>query len=52
MAIDSNLNKVLLVIGLQDASKDAIAKGLPMCEDLKDLFMDMADDEANIEATF
>jgi hypothetical protein len=52
MAIDSDLNKVLSAIGLQDASKDAIEKGLPMCEDLEDLFMDMADDKATFEATF
>jgi hypothetical protein len=52
MAIDSNLNKVLSVIGLQDASKDAIAKGLPTCEDLEDLLTDMADDKAKVEATF
>jgi hypothetical protein len=52
MPIDSDLNKVLSVIGLQDAAKDAIAKGLPMCEDLEDLFMDMADDKTKVEATF
>jgi hypothetical protein len=52
MPIDSDLNKVLSVIGLQDAAKDAIAKGFPICEDLEDLFMDMADDKTNIEATF
>jgi hypothetical protein len=52
MPIDSDLNKVLLVIGLQDAAKDAIAKGLPTCKDLKDLFMDMADDKTKAEANF
>jgi hypothetical protein len=50
--IDSDLNKVLSVIGLQDAAKDAIAKGLPTCEDLEDLFTDMADDKTKVEATF
>jgi hypothetical protein len=52
MAIDYDINKVLLVIGLKDASKDAIAKGFPTCEDLKDLFMDMADNKAKVEANF
>jgi hypothetical protein len=41
-----------LVISLQDASKNAIAKGLPICEDLKDLFTDLADDKTKVEATF
>jgi hypothetical protein len=40
MPIDSDLNKILLV------------KGLPTCEDLEDLFMDMADDKAKLEASF
>jgi hypothetical protein len=52
MPIDSDLNKVLSVIGLQDAAKDAIAHGLPTCDNLEDLFMDMVDNKANIEATF
>jgi hypothetical protein len=52
VAIYSNLNKVLLVIVLQEASKDAIAKGLPTCEDLEDLLMDMASDKVKVEATF
>jgi hypothetical protein len=52
MTIDSDLNKVLLVINLHDAAKDAIAKGFPTCEDLKDLFTDMTDDKTQIEATF
>jgi hypothetical protein len=50
--VDSDLNKVLLAIGLQDAAKDAITKGLPTCEDLEDLFTDMADDKTKVEATF
>jgi hypothetical protein len=52
MAFDSDLNKVLLVIGLQYPSKDATSKGFPTCEDREDLFMDMADDKEKIEATF
>jgi hypothetical protein len=50
--IDSDLNKVLLVISLQHASKDSVAAGLPMCVDLEDFLTDMADDNANVEATF
>jgi hypothetical protein len=50
--IDSDLNKLLLVICLQDKSKDAIAQGLPTYEDLEDLFMDMAEDKAKVESTF
>jgi hypothetical protein len=52
MPIDSDLNKVLSVIGLQDAAKDDIAHGLPTCEDLEDLFTDMAHDKATFEASF
>jgi hypothetical protein len=52
MPIDYDLNKVLSLIGLQDAAKYAIAHGLPTCEDLEDHFMDMADDKAKVEATF
>jgi hypothetical protein len=52
MPIDSDLNNILSVIRMQDASKDAIAKGLPMCGDLEDLFTDMADDKTTVEATF
>jgi hypothetical protein len=52
MPIYSDRNKVLSVIGLQYAAKDAIAKGLPMCEDIEDLFTDIADDKTKVEATF
>jgi hypothetical protein len=52
MPIDSDLNKVFSVIGLQDAAKYAITKGFPMCEDLEDLFTDIADDKSKVEATF
>jgi hypothetical protein len=48
MAIDSDLNKVLSVIGLQEASKEVIAKGLPTIEDLEDLFSEMADNRAEV----
>jgi hypothetical protein len=52
MPIDSDLNKVLSTIGLQDAAKDAIAKGSPMCEYLEDLFTDMAHDKTKVKANF
>jgi hypothetical protein len=51
MPIDSDQNKVVSVIGLQDAAKDAIAKGLPTYEDPQDLFTDTADDKTKVEAT-
>jgi hypothetical protein len=51
MVIDSDLNKVLFVIGLHEASKESIVKGLPTIEDLKDLFYEMADNRAKVEST-
>jgi hypothetical protein len=51
MAIDSDLNKLLSVIGLQGASKEAITKGLPKIEDLEDLFSEMAGNRAKVEIT-
>jgi hypothetical protein len=51
MAIDSDLHKVLSIIGLQDAPKEAITKGLPTIEDLEDLFSEMADNRAKVEST-
>jgi hypothetical protein len=52
MPINSDLNKVISVISLQDKSKDAIAQSLPIYEDLEDLFADMADNKAKVEPTF
>jgi hypothetical protein len=52
MTIDSKLNKVLSVIGLQHASKDAIVKGLLTREDLKDLFTELADNKSKVETAF
>jgi hypothetical protein len=52
MPIDSDLNKVLLIIGMQDAAADSISKGFPACEDLKDLFTDMADDKTKLKPLF
>jgi hypothetical protein len=51
MLIDSDLDKVLSVINLQDAYKEAITKGLPTSEDLEDLFSEMADNRAKVEST-
>jgi hypothetical protein len=51
MAIESDLNKVFFVIGLQDASKEAIVKGLTTIEDLEDLFSEIADNRVKVERT-
>jgi hypothetical protein len=45
------LNLVLSVLAHYDASKTAIAKGLPTCEDLEDLFLDLAADKSKVEST-
>jgi hypothetical protein len=50
MPIDSELNKLLSVLALSDATKAAAAQGLPTCEHLKDLFLELAADKANVEA--
>jgi hypothetical protein len=52
LEIYSDLNKLLTIIGLQEASKEAIAKGVSTYEDLEDLFMDLADEKSKVEATF
>jgi hypothetical protein len=52
MIINLELKEVLLVVGLHNASRDAIAKGLPTCEDLEYLFSDLADDISKVEASF
>jgi hypothetical protein len=51
MMIKSDPNKVMSINGLQEASKEAIAKGLPTIEDLEDLFSEMADNRAKVEST-
>jgi hypothetical protein len=38
MPIDPESNALLSVLALSDATKAAVAKGLPACEDLKDVF--------------
>jgi hypothetical protein len=50
MPIDSELNTLLSVLALSDATKAAIAKGIPTCEDLEDLFLALATDKAKVEA--
>jgi hypothetical protein len=51
MTIDPSLNLFLSVIALSDASNEAISKGLPTCEDLEDLFLDLAADKSKVEST-
>jgi hypothetical protein len=51
MTIDPALNLVLSVLPLSDASKAAIAKGLPTCEDLEDLFLDLAANNSKVESS-
>jgi hypothetical protein len=48
MTIDPELNSVLSVIAFSDASKVAIVKGLPTCEDLEDLFLDLAAEKSKV----
>jgi hypothetical protein len=50
MPIDSELNTLLSVLALSDATKAAVAKGIPTCEDLEDLFLALAADNAKVEA--
>jgi hypothetical protein len=49
--IDLELNSVLSMLTLSDASKAAIAKGLLTREDLEDLFLDLAVDKTKVEST-
>jgi hypothetical protein len=51
MTIDPALYSVLSVLTLSDASKAAIAEGLPTCEDVEDLFLDLAADKIKVEST-
>jgi hypothetical protein len=50
MPIDSGLNSLLSVLALSDATKAAVAQGLPTCEDLEDLFLTLAADKTKVEA--
>jgi hypothetical protein len=51
VTIDPALNSVLSVLALLDASKAAISKGLPTCEDLEVLFLDQAANKSKVEST-
>jgi hypothetical protein len=44
------LNTLLSVLTLSDATKLAVAQGLPTCEDLQDLFLALAADKTKVEA--
>jgi hypothetical protein len=48
MPIDSGLNALLSVLTLSDATKAAVAKGLPTCEDLEDVFLALAADKTEV----
>jgi hypothetical protein len=50
MPIDSGLNALLSMIAFSDATKAAVAKGLPTCEDLEDVFLALAADNTKVEA--
>jgi hypothetical protein len=51
MTIYPALNSVRSMLALSDASKAAIAKGLQTCEDLEDLFLDLAAKKGKVEST-
>jgi hypothetical protein len=51
MMINPSFNLVLSVLALSEASKAAIAKGLPTYEDLEDLFLDLVADKSKVEST-
>jgi hypothetical protein len=50
MPIDSGFSALLSVLALSDATKAAVAKGLPTCEDLEDVFLAQAADKTEVEA--
>jgi hypothetical protein len=50
MPIDPELNALLSVLVLSDSTKAAVAKGLPTCEDLEDVFLALAADKTEVEA--
>jgi hypothetical protein len=51
MTIDPELKSVISVLALSDGSKAAIAEGIPTCEDLEDLFLDLAAEKSKVEST-
>jgi hypothetical protein len=50
MPIDSGLNALLSMLAFSDATKAAVAKGLPTCADLEDVFLALAADNTEVEA--
>jgi hypothetical protein len=50
MPIDSGLNTLLSVLALSDATKVAVAQGLPTYEDLGDLFLALAAGKTKVES--
>jgi hypothetical protein len=50
MPIDSELNTLLSVLALSDATKAAVAQGIPTCEHLEDIFLELAANKAKVEA--
>jgi hypothetical protein len=50
MPIDPELNALLSVLALSDATKAAVAKGLPTCKDLENVFLTLAADKTEVEA--
>jgi hypothetical protein len=50
MSIDPELNALLSMLALSDATKVAVAKGLLTCEDLEDVFLALAADKTEMEA--
>jgi hypothetical protein len=50
MPIDSELNTLLSVLALSDATKAAVAQGILTCEHLEDIFLELAANKAKVEA--
>jgi hypothetical protein len=50
MPINSELNTLISVLALSDAKKTAVAQGIPTCEHLEDIFIELAADKAKVEA--
>jgi hypothetical protein len=50
MPIDSGLNALIYMLALSDATNAAVAKGLPPCEDLEDVFLALVADKTEVEA--
>jgi hypothetical protein len=50
MPIDSELNTLLSVLALSDATKAAVAQGIPTWEHLEDIFLELSASKAKVEA--